>query len=429
MKKTLYWGFMIGYTLGFAFGVVDIAQAETVYDNSYIGTDWQLGTNEDVNTRYYSNYPSFISIGNPPTADIKTTDSWNKLRVIIKSGTMTCAELGGGYGLLAVGISSTSSASFAGGTVNGIYCDISFATSYNNLYYIAIIASNNYETDVVLEGSSNNEGRTVNGFNASSTTGSFAYQLCNGTCSGGFTEYNPDTTSHIISLTYSTSTNIATGQYYFDTSLNPPIVFFSVTHPLQGIASQQTINATSTGYVTYEFNVPTQQATSTSGFNYTLYTEIQSYDTCTGDPFFGYICTDPDAPIFDSTSTTAVITPNDLSDIFNRASLLATTTCDIYNIDGCFRNFAIWAVYPDDNAKNSFIGLQTILEKKAPIGYFFIVKNSLSSLNGSSTPVFTFLLPDDLKNNIFDPFKISLAIFLWFFFLIHMYKRLKHITI
>lgn len=121
-------------------------------------------------------------------------------------------------------------------------------------------------------------------------------------------------------------------------------------------------------------------------------------------------------------------------DLATGLQIVATQTyqeqpCGIANLTGCMANALAGAFYPTQDSINSYYNFIALIQTKAPVGYFTIVKNNLNNLATSSTPVFTISIPIHFKNYFFDPFDIAIASILWFFFAINFYKRLKTITI
>jgi hypothetical protein len=77
----------------------------------------------------------------------------------------------------------------------------------------------------------------------------------------------------------------------------------------------------------------------------------------------------------------------------------------------------------------SYINLINLLKTKAPFGYFYIIKDSLSNINTNGTSTVNIIIPAHLKTYFFNPIDIGIAGILWFYFIVFFYKRLKHITI
>ena len=103
--------------------------------------------------------------------------------------------------------------------------------------------------------------------------------------------------------------------------------------------------------------------------------------------------------------------------------------CGITNLTGCVSNALAGAFYPTQDSINSYYNFIALIQTKAPVGYFTMVKNNITGLNSTSTPAFTIVIPIHLKTYFFNPFDTGIAGILWLFFAINFYKRLKHITV
>lgn len=115
-----------------------------------------------------------------------------------------------------------------------------------------------------------------------------------------------------------------------------------------------------------------------------------------------------------------------LSDPNNWANLLglATTTCDIYNISGCFQNALIFAFFPSSTTTfNGFIDLKNELQKKYPFGYVSVVGGQLLRLSASGGGSLT--SDENISDLIFTPLRAGLSIILWIAFALSMFNRVR----
>lgn len=108
---------------------------------------------------------------------------------------------------------------------------------------------------------------------------------------------------------------------------------------------------------------------------------------------------------------------------------LATTTCGITNLTGCFQNALVFAFYPSQSALQNFGNLIDEIETKPPFGYFTILTSSIEDLDGSTTPAFILATENNIYTNIFNPIRTGVTWLLWFVFGIWLYKRLTNIKI
>lgn len=195
------------------------------------------------------------------------------------------------------------------------------------------------------------------------------------------------------------------------------------------------LTSTTSGFFdfTLDFKAPyswtsSQSSTTPIYSDFTLYALLDEYDdTNYIFPVGGTLVTNLDA-----TSTTLYASDYNASDFVSSARNLALYPeydCDLTHLMGCLKNALIWTFYPTQDALDSWTSLKTTLETKAPVGYFYSVRNSLNGLSATSTAAFSIVIPQHLKQYIFDPFDIGIASILWFFFIFHFYKRIKQLQI
>lgn len=84
-----------------------------------------------------------------------------------------------------------------------------------------------------------------------------------------------------------------------------------------------------------------------------------------------------------------------------------------------------WLFMPDTASIESVFGLFDILKAKAPLGYFFLLKDSISGISSTSTPIVTYTAPTEIKEYIFTPIRTAFVWIFWFFFAFNFYKILK----
>lgn len=108
---------------------------------------------------------------------------------------------------------------------------------------------------------------------------------------------------------------------------------------------------------------------------------------------------------------------------------LATTTCSITNIAGCFQNALIFAFVPNKNVFDNFISLKEELQNKPPFGYIVLLTSALQNISATTTPAFALVSENNITDNIFTPLKNGLTWVLWLFFGIWLYKRVRNMNI
>lgn len=250
----------------------------------------------------------------------------------------------------------------------------------------------------------------------------------------------PDYTSHFDSISFSTTTNKVNVTGYWNATTTPNIieqVSFNQYSIMLGEEANATTIATTTGNFDLYFDyiplpTPYTGATTTATITSDLYFYAKLYqiDNNYYNPFgeqdIRY------STLLDATSTILTASTTDLWNIGSTTAglfLYPEYICDITSITGCIKNALIWAFYPTQKTVENFYNLQTLVQSKAPFGYFSVVKTGINSLSATSTPTFSITIPNSLKIYIFNPFDIAISSILWLFFIFNLYKRLKHITI
>ncbi len=83
---------------------------------------------------------------------------------------------------------------------------------------------------------------------------------------------------------------------------------------------------------------------------------------------------------------------------------------------------------PTSESVNRFNLIWPAIEKKPPVGYFTAIKDGLDTLTEQS-PAFSFNLPEELKNTLFNPIRTGTAAVLWLFFGVWGIKRLSRLEL
>ena len=247
------------------------------------------------------------------------------------------------------------------------------------------------------------------------------------------------TNTRIISFTYSTTTQVARIQGYWNATTTPNIterLQFHQFSTMLGIESFNEVIATTTGYFDQSFTykaLPTPYiGTTTTSFiaDTTLFAEIYQYNN--------NYATDPFSGVFDSRYKTLLVATTTTITIETGIQIATSTRalfaypeyeCSITSITGCFKNALIWSFYPTQDSIEQYYNFITLIESKAPIGYFFMARDSIQGLNKDGTPTANVTIPSSIRNYIFSPFDLGISGILWVFFLFGFYKRLKFITI
>jgi len=250
---------------------------------------------------------------------------------------------------------------------------------------------------------------------------------------------NPYFPTTITSFTYSTTTETARVKGYWNatstTGVTERIEFHQFSSML-GIESFKELIATTTGNfdLTFDYKaLPTPAgATTTTPFyaDTTLFAKIYQYNNA--------YATDPFTGTFDSRYKTLLVSTSTTITTLTGISIATSTRelfaypeyeCSITSVTGCFKNALIWSFYPTQDSIENYYNFIDLIESKAPIGYFFVARDSIQGLNKDGTPTANVNIPYSIKQYIFNPFDIGISGILWLFFLFSFYKRLKTIQI
>lgn len=108
---------------------------------------------------------------------------------------------------------------------------------------------------------------------------------------------------------------------------------------------------------------------------------------------------------------------------------LATSTCSISNLSGCFQNAIAFLFFPSSTSLNRFINLKDEIQNKPPFGYATAYISVLDDLNSSASSSFMLSIEDNISNNIFSPLREGLVKIIWFCFAVWVFNRLRHLDL
>jgi len=98
--------------------------------------------------------------------------------------------------------------------------------------------------------------------------------------------------------------------------------------------------------------------------------------------------------------------------------------CNSWGLASPICKALVYLFLPDYFYLQKFGDLFETISGKPPFGYFYSVKDTISSLNSSSTPAFSFPEMGVIKTDIFDRLRIGLAWILWIMFAFFVIKRI-----
>jgi hypothetical protein len=219
--------------------------AATVYSSSlYTGQNYTLDSREAAATRYNSRYPGGATIG-PTTGTILTVPSYDRIRFKVVSLDTSCSHMISNSQIF-VRPSKDVSAPLAepdSCTTSGSYITFALGYSTTTIYSIAFAPENGTDSDIVLDGSGLNAGKSVSSSGTSLVTGGIAFDLCMTTCDGTY-EFNPDigetgtrfisTTPQNGSTTGATTFPIGTTFYVAEEDFDDDLVVFITMNSTTG---------------------------------------------------------------------------------------------------------------------------------------------------------------------------------------------------
>ena len=248
----------------------------------------------------------------------------------------------------------------------------------------------------------------------------------------------PDYTSRIDSISVSTTTGKVNITGYWNTSTSTGVfqqIEFYQDSSLLGIESYATVNATTSGVFNLNFDyrdaitpytgTTTASITASIMFYANLYQKDNNYYDPFGELDYRY------STLLDATSTSLTASTTNAWELSTTTSILdyPEYECGITSLTGCFKNAGIWLFYPSSDSMEKYNSFIELIQRKPPVGYFTIVKTSISGLSATSTSAFNITIPNSLKQYFFAPLDAGIAGILWIYFLFMFYKRLKHIQL
>lgn len=107
---------------------------------------------------------------------------------------------------------------------------------------------------------------------------------------------------------------------------------------------------------------------------------------------------------------------------------LATSTCGITNITGCFQNALVWAFYPSDAAYSFLTSSYEPIKNKPPFG-LTAYYTAFETIGATSTASSTLSVPTAYMDAIFTPMRTWLGILVFMAFSVWFFRRIRSHTI
>ena len=134
---------------------------------------------------------------------------------------------------------------------------------------------------------------------------------------------------------------------------------------------------------------------------------------------------------YDSTTTSFIVNESTFLALQSSQYGIATTTCNVSNIAGCFQNALVYLFWPNASAIASYSTFQALIYQKPPVGYFSLVQNALNGVTSTSSTSSIPWSSGTLSygGSVFSSLRLGIAGILWFFFLIEFWHRIRNIKI
>jgi len=134
---------------------------------------------------------------------------------------------------------------------------------------------------------------------------------------------------------------------------------------------------------------------------------------------------------YDSTTTNFIVNQSAYLALQSSQYGIATTTCSVSNIAGCFQNALVYLFWPNASAIASYSTFQALIYQKPPVGYFSLVQNALNGVTSTSSTSSIPWSSGTLSygGSVFSSLRLGIAGILWFFFLIEFWHRIRNIKI
>jgi len=109
--------------------------------------------------------------------------------------------------------------------------------------------------------------------------------------------------------------------------------------------------------------------------------------------------------------------------------VLATSTCSVTNVTGCFQNAIAWAFFPSAEVLDLLGNAGESVRNKPPFGYFFVNVDSLRAFSASGTAPFVLSSSTPITLYIFHPLDLGLGGLIGFFALVWLLLRVRKVEV
>jgi len=109
-------------------------------------------------------------------------------------------------------------------------------------------------------------------------------------------------------------------------------------------------------------------------------------------------------------------------------SLLATSTCGVSNITGCFQNALVWAFYPSQASYDFLSSSYEPVKSKPPFG-LTAYYDAFESIGATSTASSTLVVPAAYMTTFFTPMRYWLSVLMYMSFAVWFFRRIRSHTL
>jgi len=398
---------------GWYFYPVNEVWASTMYDITAGDKSYQMA---QYNTAEYFITGSLLGTLNNVTFNISSSGSTQNVRVLVKesfsdySATTTTVWTSNWYSVPAYSsafdIMATSSGS-----------DLIFDVGKD--YRVQIQPDTNYNFNIYGSNSdpyANGAFQPANNNPLTNTGTKDAYLILSGTPYVSY--YETDFTTFSPANASSTGTSVTFSQNYTMNSTSSPYDIIGIQAWYTSQNWNEIFNATTTmsaGANSFAMATTLQNNQNVNWRAYMYSSSTESTEIYLTDMHYFTVGVDPTPSMFGTTT----------ENIWQ----LATSTCGITNLSGCFQNAIVWAFYPSQGSVAQLTGLKDEIMKKPPFGYFAVISTAFNSLSANGTPTFSLATSSPVMDNIFTPLRTGLSFILWILFGVWCLKTFSHFNI
>jgi len=316
----------------------------------------------------------------------------------------------------------------SGATDHGTYCSFSYSLSAGDRFYGWLQGSGG-----VFSGSDDNGGYSLTSAQTSILhTGGPAFRLCtaSGCDSHDFGQMFVDETSRIISTTptngtITASTTVDISINYFASSTSPHPLNEVVIELIDMLASYTQVfppNESYGGLPIFVASTTFDTVATTTWSLPLLPNHTYAYHIfLRASDLSSELSPRPQWIVFDTLTNNW---PSQLGTSPTTTYQLATSTCSIANITGCFQNALVWAFYPSEGAWAFLTSAYEPIKNKPPFG-LTAYYDAFESIGATSTASSTISIPVGYMSAIFTPLRTWMGVLIYMAFAVWFFRRIR----